>query len=52
MIASPLDRLNSKCYIQNIVIKRCFEKGGMTVAKQKAGVYDRVLECAREEFLS
>lgn len=22
------------------------------MAKQKAGVYDRVLECAREEFLS
>ena len=24
----------------------------MTVAKQKAGVYDKVLECAKEEFLS
>ena len=22
----------------------------MTVAKQKAGVYDKVLECAKEEF--
>ena len=24
----------------------------MAVAKQKVGVYDRVLECAKEEFLS
>ena len=52
LIASPLDSSDSKCYIQNIVIKQCFEKGGMTVAKQKAGVYDKVLECAKEEFLS
>ena len=49
---SSLDKLAFWLYIQNIVIKQCFEKGGMTVAKQKAGVYDKVLECAKSEFLS
>ena len=52
LIDGPLDRPISKCYIQNIVIKHCFEKEGMTMAKKKSGVYDRVLECAKEEFLS
>ena len=50
-----LDKGNVACYIQNIVIKHCYEyslKEGDRMAKQKPGVYDRVLECAKEEFLS
>ncbi len=50
-----LDNENTVCYIQNIVIKQRFEyvcKEGDRMAKQKPGVYDRVLECAKEEFLS
>ena len=38
-------------YLKLLTLKLII-RGGMTVAKQKAGVYDKVLECAKEEFLS
>lgn len=41
------------CYIQNAVLKQCFEwVGVLTLAKQIEGVYESVLACAREEFLA
>ena len=48
---SSLDKLAFWLYIQNIVMKHCFELRGDTMAKQIEGVYENVLRCARQEFL-
>lgn len=48
---SSLDKLAFWLYIQNIVMKQCFELRGDTMAKQIEGVYENVLRCARREFL-
>ena len=48
---SSLDKLAFWLYIQNIVMKHCFELRGDTMAKQIEGVYENVLRCARREFL-
>ena len=48
---SSLDKLAFWLYIQNIVMKQCFESRGDTMAKQIEGVYENVLRCARLEFL-
>ena len=48
---SSLDKLAFWLYIQNIVMKQCFELRGDTMAKQIEGVYENVLRFARQEFL-